>query len=173
MADLGVIGVNGLVTKRHIQFLGWYYTGIKLGFISLKTEFGIPWRWRCLHLGSLYNAKGVGKELSQGNPAIPSIKIEAKGRWRFRWKMLAGPRTLTLKCKQEINVSPRPSVIIKANPEIGINSDITTVATSGTDWVTIGPIAVNPTIIGATWVELHANADYQNAVCYFDNIKRT
>jgi hypothetical protein len=93
------------------------------------------------------------------------------GMWRFRWAVRVGVNNIQVNCKQEVNGSPRPSMIVKANPDVGLNSDTTASAGSSTGWVVIGPITVTATAVGPVWVELHNN--YQGAwatPAFFDHI---
>jgi hypothetical protein len=76
--------------------------------------------------------------------------------------------------KQAANASPRPSMVVKANPAIGLNTDTTGTAAAGAGWIVIGPITVNPTSDGATWVELRNNLEtVTRAYCYWDHIVTT
>lgn len=94
----------------------------------------------------------------EGSPATPSLEIAQPNQyWRFRWAVLSGTHTISVRVKQVANGTPRPSIVIKANPAIGVNSDVTEVAPSGADWVTIGPATVSPTSDGVLWVELWNN----------------
>lgn len=111
-------------------------------------------------------------DLTSGNPA-PSLRVQAPGKWRFRWAVKSGSRSIMIDVKQVSNTTPRPSVIVKANTAIGVNSDVTGTAGAGTGWVTIGPIAVTPSSDGALWVELWNNnpvLDYTNSDTYWDNV---
>jgi len=95
--------------------------------------------------------------------------------WRFRWRVRTGARSIQVNVKQAVNISPRPSLIVKANPGIGINADVTGTAASNTGWVVIGPVNITPSSDGAVWVELWNNYDAQvyQAPCYFDHIFAT
>lgn len=108
----------------------------------------------------------------EGNPATPCLRLDARGVWRFRWRVRAGSRSIQVNVKQAINLSPRPTLTVKANPAIGIAADVSATAGSSAGWIVLGPVAVTPTIDGATWVELRSNYDaqYLAAPCYFDHI---
>lgn len=109
----------------------------------------------------------------EGDPAPPCLQLNAgRDYWRFRWIVETGARTISINVKQTENVSPRPTLVVKANPDIGVNADVTETAPSGTGWVTIGPAAINPTSDGAVWVEVWNNID-GILPCYFDNIQQT
>jgi len=116
-----------------------------------------------------------GKDTSEGDPSQPSLRMDARGVYRFRWAFASGARTVAVNVKQEVNASPRPTLVVKANPAIGIAADVIETAGSSTNWITIGPANISPSADGATWVELHANYDgqYMSAPCYWDHIETT
>jgi len=100
--------------------------------------------------------------------------LDVRGTYRFRWTVAAGSRSISIDCKQAVNLSPRPRVTVLANPEIGVNADVQGSAASGTGWVTIGPIAVTPSSAGALWVILEALYDGQSGIpTYWDHIVTT
>jgi len=125
---------------------------------------------------------GLSKETTDGSPTAPSLKLDYPGSmWRFRWVVKTGNRSLTIAAKQNSTGSLyRPSVIIRKNPSIGLNADISASAPNGAGWVTIGPI--NFTVSGSdvVWVEMHNNNNswsmqswdgmLQPAPCWFDHI---
>lgn len=123
---------------------------------------------------------GISKETVEGSPSSPSLKISQNAIWRFRWAVQSGARTISIKCKQAINLSPRPTMTIKANSSIGINSDLIATASSNVGWVTIGPISFTAIGSGLIYVELSNNLiDYtddvnnggnSDSVTYFDHI---
>lgn len=155
MADLGSIGTLGEAAR-----LGTYP--------QAKPLF-----WRSIHVNGEYQARG-GRDNVEGNPFQPSLRIEMRGRFRFRWVLAVGARTISINVKQAVNLSPRPSLVVKANPETGIMADVETFAASGTGWVTIGPVAISPSAQGALWVELRSNYDGQSGIpCYWDDLRTT
>jgi hypothetical protein len=123
---------------------------------------------------------GVGRSDTEGFPSPPSILLEQPGVWRFRWQLNPGSQTISCYTKQEANSAPYPSMVVKANPSIGVNVDVSASAPSGTGWKKIGPITIVATSPGVVWVELCANYAGQDASsanplgpwypCYFDNI---
>ena len=110
---------------------------------------------------------------TEGTPLPPSINIPVKGMFRFRWSLKAGNRYISVSAKQPKNGTPRPTMVIKANPDIGVLNDVSGSAISGTGWVVIGPIYISPILDGVIWVELHNNYEGINEPCYFDNIITT
>ena len=116
-------------------------------------------------------AVGVVRSDSEGNPSTPSLAVPPGGFWRFKWGVLAGSQTISVDVKQASNTSPYPTVVVKANPAIGVSIDHTGTSTGGTGWVTIGPVTVSATSPGVLWVELHNNSTaYPAELAYFDNI---
>lgn len=123
---------------------------------------------------------GVQKSIAEGTPSQPSLWLPQPGAWRFRWQITSGNQTISVYCKQIENVAPYPSMVVKANPSIGVNSDVTGTSTGSTGWIKIGPITVTATNSGIVWVELRnnlrSNYDPENgnilpwAPCYFDNL---
>ena len=109
----------------------------------------------------------------EGTLEPPSINIPVNGMFRFRWAFGSGTRTISVSAKQPKNGTPRPTVVIKSNSSVGIPIDVSESAIPDNGWVTIGPITINPTTSGATWVELHNNYEGINEPCYFDNIITT
>lgn len=114
------------------------------------------------------------RDNTEGSPDPPSLRMNTKGRFRFRWTVIGGgARTVSVNVKQPINLSPRPTLTVKANPAIGVAADVSGTAPSGTSWVTIGPVVINPTIDGSLFVELSANYDGQYVPCWWDEIVTT
>lgn len=121
----------------------------------------------CVNLSGVTGPNGSSTGLSlqsmvfrndaEGNPAPPSLELRHPNFWRFRWALRIGTQTLRIQVKQVSNTNPRPSMVIKANPAVGLLADVSGSAPSGVDWVTIGPLVVTATAAGAVWVELHNN----------------
>ena len=152
MAALGTIGVKALLTKASpkIGQAGWDIL-------------------RCIVCGPNYEVVGMK------DPIEGILRMDARGMWRFRWLVLNGNRSVQVDVKQVVNLSPRPTMVIKANAAIGVNADITTTAGSSTGYITIGPTTINPSSIGAVWVELHNNYDgqYLSTPCFWKNVVMT
>lgn len=114
---------------------------------------------------------GVIEELVDGSPGPPCLKLAIPGFWRFRWAVASGSHTIQCDVKQVINASPRPTLVVIKNTDIGINADVIVTAGSSTGWITLGPATITPNATGAVWVELHNNyASLSNTPCYFDHI---
>jgi len=115
-------------------------------------------------------ACGIAESTTTGNPTPPSLKLTQPCYWRFRWSVKGGQRSISVLSLQVTNTNQRPSMVVKSNASIGIASDITAVAPSGTGWVTIGPINFTVNAAGIVWVELHNNNTYSYDPAYFDHI---
>jgi hypothetical protein len=154
MPDLGTIGTEHVAVKR------------SNGFCSLQV-------YRSLVCAGAILMSNSRRNDTEGFPIGPSLDISSHTCYRFRWAMDSGARTISCYVKHPSDGTPRPTLVVKANPAIGINADVTGTASSSTGWVQIGPITVNPTSDGATWVELWNNRDAQVDHCYFDTIQTT
>jgi hypothetical protein len=122
-------------------------------------------------------ANGV-QDTSEGDPALPCLRLQSKAVWRFRWAFASGTRTISVRVKQVLNIAPYPTLTVKANPSIGIATDVTATAGAGANWKTIGPVTITPSANGATWVELSNNqyglkGNEYGEHCFFDHIVKT
>lgn len=173
---------NSAMSLSDIQALENYFAAQYLFFVNDDTE-GLPtnderpvkYAIQGIDTGLGGLTVGVRREDVEGNPAPPCLAIDIPGHHRFRWGVLAGTRTISIDTKQVSNVTgKRPRIIVKANPEIGVNADVVGDAGAGTGWTTIGPLTVTPTSDGVLWVELW-NMDTQTfeSPAYFDHLVRT
>lgn len=142
-----------------------YLKGISLGGVSAWNGDSFA-----RHLQT-----GVRKESVDGNPAAPCLALDYPGFWRFRWGVKAGTRSLWVNAKQVSNVAgKRPSMVVKANPAIGVSTDVAVAAGSTAGWTTVGPATVTPTDTGVLWVELWNNdTDTFKSPAFFDHIVAT
>ena len=99
---------------------------------------------------------GVSRYNLDGSPAAPCLLMRQPGYWRFRWGVEAGNRTISIRVKQVANVEPFPSLVLKANPAVGIDADIVEVSDGGAGWVTITSSFLC-IAAGVIWVELRNN----------------
>lgn len=113
---------------------------------------------------------GVEISNTEGLPAPPSLLIRGPSLWRFRWVLHTSINTIQVDVKQAANIAVRPSIVVKANPDCGVNADSSSSAASSAGWVTIGPLTVSPSGVGAVFVELHNNVVTQWADCFFKNL---
>jgi hypothetical protein len=112
----------------------------------------------------------------EGTPGPPCLALIGPTMFHFRWSLHSGDNTLSIKCKQEINADPRPTVTVKANSSCQVYSDVVATAAPGTGWVMVTvPVTALCTVFSsnAVIVELRNNyiASYQT--CYWDDISTT
>ena len=175
MANLGTIGTLGCLTKSTRVGNPAQQSG---GIPGCRTKSMIvgrpPMRLQSLVVGREHLAIG-GEDISIGLLTAPSIRFDASGRWRFRWLLAVGTRTIQVNALHSINQNPRPSLFIAASPAISIPVDVEAFAPPGTGTVTIGPVLLNITTQGVVWVELRCNlvTNVGFFPCYFDKIVRT
>ena len=100
---------------------------------------------------------GVNEDMTIGNPSPPSLRLDIPGFWRFRWTVPLGSHTVSVLTMQNSTGSYRPSMVVKANKVLGLNTDVVASASYVPGWTTIGPIAFTVTSSVVVWVELHNN----------------
>jgi hypothetical protein len=109
----------------------------------------------------------------EGSGGPPCVVFEKPGRYRFRWPVDPGERTITVDCKYAPDAAPRPTLRIRANTEIGVNADLVATAPAGSGWVTIGPLSITPSEKGGVWVELEGLSRADGFSARFDNVVAT
>jgi len=177
VADLGSIALSGYTTRSTAVYPAWVNNGAaKVFTTSSCTGYAPSFRNR----GPVVNGEpyvlavgGSGSHSTDGTVTPPSLRLDAAGVFRFRWSVINGNRSIQVFVKQPLNLSPRPLLRVKANPAIGVMSDGTSVAASGTDWVSTGTVAISPTSNGAVWVHLENRVDGQTSPCFWDRIVTT
>ena len=157
MAALGNIGVKGFQTK------------VSPDLTPVARQMGLSQ----IVCGTDVYALG-GKDAGTGSPA-PAMRLDGNYRFRFRWRVASGTRTVQCQVMQAANASPRPTIIVRANPSVGVNADVVATAGAGTGWVTAGPVTITPSSNGAVWVEIWNNLRWQagGAPLFIDNITVT
>jgi len=175
VADLGTIARSGTTAQEILFGEAWSNTGAHQAMPVLDSGSYAPrYGFRSIVVGNsdvlIVNSGSVNTE---GDPDVPSFVMGAQGTFRFRWSVINGNRSISVRVKQAENREPRPLLRVKANPAIGVLSDGTAVAASGTGWVTVGTVAVSPTLNGALYVILENRYDGQVAPCYWDHIVTT
>ena len=143
---------NFFVTNRSLPVSSsvvGFLTGICLGNNSPNGDDG---------MGLRSFSPVVTQSFSEGNPTTPCLEITQPGYWRFRWVVKPGQRRISVRVKQ-IKAFPnmRPTMVIKSNPLVGLNSDAIVTAPDGIDWTVIGPYVFTATNAGVVFVELHNN----------------
>lgn len=160
MADLGSIGTGGKGGAVITAPIGQYipqYARRKIVFAGGLTP------------APLY---GISKDTSDGNPTQPSMKITHRGEFRFEWVVSSGSRTISVDCRQILNMTPYPRMRVLANAALGVTEQSASAA-SGTGWKTIGPISVSPSADGVLVVVLENLLDRPDSVCNFDKLVTT
>jgi len=113
---------------------------------------------------------GVTKSLAEGNPATPVLQLTQVSMWKFRWVVKPGQRRISVRTKQ-IRYYPgwRPTMTIKANPNVGLNSDAVITANDNVDWVIMQHV-FTATGTDVVFVELRNNLFIDGYPAYFDHI---
>lgn len=157
MADLGSIGTQGAIVYQNADLAP--RQTVHRG-VCIAGRFDV----KILVMG--------GQDVSIGNAAQPSLRMDGKGFFRLYWTVKSGSRNFSVTVKQAVNASPRPRVTIVKNTGIGVNADATGSAGSSTGFTTIGPINVTPFSDGVLEVRLENLLDAQIGAfpCYWDDI---
>jgi hypothetical protein len=117
---------------------------------------------------------GMSKETSEGSPNSPCIRLEFPSFWRFRWVVKPGQRQIAVRVKQAKTFpDQRPKLVVKANANVGLTSDLEAVAPEGTDWVVLGPIIFTATGTDMVYVEVHNRLQISFTPMFFDHIVAT
>lgn len=151
MADLGVIG-----TKGHKSANAW----------NVGQYIPQFWRGKITIGDTVYREQA--KYTDDGSPLQPSLRMTKAGMFAFRWPVSAGTRTLQVSVKNALGVTPYPTLTIKANTEIGVNTDVVGTAIAGTGWQTIGPLTVSPSADGVLLVLFESRVDRQDSDVRWD-----
>jgi hypothetical protein len=115
-----------------------------------------------------------GRDDTEGNLQPPSFRLEGPGRvFLTRWPVSPGNRTVSIDVKYTPNEAPRPRLIVRANPEVGVVADVTGEAPSGTGWVTIGPLTVAVSQAGALEIFLEVQHPAVDGAAWWDNLQVT
>ena len=113
---------------------------------------------------------GAEYEAVEGSPAPPSLALKENGYWRFRWLVGTGNRSITVFVKQASNLSPRPTLKLRANAAVGLVADVVTTAASSVTWTAMTAAFVC-TGTGVIWVEMWNNTlQLPQDPAYFDRI---
>lgn len=107
-----------------------------------------------------------GRDDADGHEEAPSLRLATLGSYRFRVAIDAGSRSLRVFARQPVTGQPRPRMVVRANPEIGLLTDQSMSAPSGSGWVEIGPISFTASQHGGVWVEFWNPA--ARWPCWFD-----
>lgn len=111
---------------------------------------------------------GSGIDESVGNPA-PSLRIAGGGVYARRLKVAAGAREVRVQALQPKDGRARPRIRVKANPAIGVTSDIVGTSASGAGWNQI-TVSLTASAAGGVWVILENPEPRLESSCWFDNL---
>jgi hypothetical protein len=136
---------------------------------ALGIDMGGNSSWEGTNTSERHFQIGAYRSNTQGTPLAPCLALDFWGFWRFRWAVGPGNRSLTAFAKQVSNVANRPSIVLKANPDVGLVADVTAVMGSSTDWIA-ATAAFVATGTGMVWVELHNNCLGIPDTCFFDRV---
>jgi hypothetical protein len=111
----------------------------------------------------------------EGKVTPPSQRQGRPGVLRdVRWPVQAGARTISIDVKAPAGSgTDLARLIVKANPEVGLGTDLVGIAPVGTGWVTIGPLSFTATAIGVLEVWRERRDDMMDAELYWDNLQVT
>jgi hypothetical protein len=179
MANLGTIGIIGgqkvKLTKASTETNKRAGTGIGVNLLTVgniagqkvkltKATVQLGWtyvlyrpRMICIGGGISDRLWFGSKNTTDGSASQPCLDFsDCNALFRFRWAVTTGTRTLSVKCANISGLTPYPTVTIRANKSIGVNSDVVGTAIAGTGWQTIGPLSVSPSSNGVLLVELYS-----------------
>lgn len=197
MANLGAIGRDGVTGNQYRlkasqePHKGGVGNGVALGGVGRDGVLNNEYRLRAaLSPGwnfVLYRPRFIGigggisdrlwfgqKNTTDGSPSQPCLEFtDANALFRFRWIVQAGTRTLSISVANISGLTPYPTMTIRANAAIGVNSDAVGTAGSGTGWQTIGPLSVSPSSDGVLLVELYSGGINANNIrtVRWDNVR--
>lgn len=110
---------------------------------------------------------GAGIVADEGNPA-PSYKFPRYGILNIRLAVAAGSRVVSAQVKQPNASATRPFLRVLANPDIGLNTNLTSTAGVLTGWQGLA-LGFTATQNGGVIAQL-CNAD-PSLPCWFDNVQ--
>lgn len=99
---------------------------------------------------------GFARDNAVGRTSPPSGFMPYVGYIFFEWSVNPGANTLTVSVLQPQNSAPFPTMVAKANSDIGLLADVTGTSPGSTDWSDIS-ITIVAVSAGAVDVELHNN----------------
>jgi hypothetical protein len=111
---------------------------------------------------------GAGRSDTEGSPAPASMNLAVRSALRSRANVKAAARSMRIDVKQAVNLIPHPTLVIRRNPAVGLEEDVTATASAGTGWVTI-TASFTAAADGAVWFEPGNNLD-GHFPCHFDNL---
>lgn len=115
-------------------------------------------------------AFGAARDDTRGKTAVPSLRMTRAGRFEFLWPVEAGARSISVQALQVTPSTPRPQLIVKANPAVGLAADLVATASAGASWVTVGPVSFTAAAAGTLRVELWCLAPGTQVECWWDDV---
>ena len=110
-----------------------------------------------------------GCDLSDGYDSGPSLRLGTLGHFRLRLPVESGQLSVSVYAKQPVADQPRPRLVVRSNPEIGLAEDMAQTALGGNGWLKIGPITFVASQRGGVWLELWNPSN--GWPCWFDKIE--
>lgn len=110
-----------------------------------------------------------GRDDGDGDDSPPCLLVLKGGRFRFRFPVAAGNRSLSVRAKETSGLVARPQLVVRANAAVGIATDLVTTAPAGTGWVALGPLEFVASAKGAIVVELVSHGVAHEGECRWDH----
>lgn len=114
--------------------------------------------------------QGSGIDASVGSPG-PSLRLAGNSVFTVIVRVPAGERTIQCAAIQPTSTRARPVMRVKANPAIGLNSDLVVTGDNSASWNTLVTAAFTATANGGVRVELLNPDPRGDAYAWFDNIR--
>lgn len=116
------------------------YEWISISGIRPHTDFPVVGSYSRVGISSVVqvgsNSVSVLRRVEHDGASDPPSLQMSYGRWPIDWPVDPGLRTFQIQCKHS-GLVPVPRVVIQANPDLGVFSDVVAEAQNITDWHTI------------------------------------
>lgn len=160
MADKGNVGTLSQIGHKAYGYFP--YGGLYLHGVMIQT--------RVVHVVN------AARDDVIGNPVGPSQRQDGSGiigpdRNAILWPIHeVGTRTFNIDVKYTPDVSPRPRIIAKANPEVGLLADLVDEAVSSAGWQTL-TVSFSALAVGIVEVWREVPSGYADARTWWDNVR--
>lgn len=160
MSDLGSIGT--LSNVGHKGYGYFPYGGLYLHGVMIQS--------RIVHVTNALRDDAIG------NPVGPSQRQDGSGilgpdGMAILWPIHeAGTRTFNIDVKYIPDIAPRPRIIAKANPEVGLLTELIDEAASSASWQTL-TVSFSAIAVGVVEVWREVPSGYQDARTWWDNAR--
>jgi len=170
-ANLSGVAFRSYINNRTIN----YGANAEVGFIKGISIGGPTSVDGSDSIGIRHLQTAITRSSVEGSPSSPCLELLYPGMWRFRWIVKPGQRQILVRTKQirTFSTGSRPTMTVKANSKVGLNTNLTATASISTDWTSIGPITFTSTGTDALWVELRNNLMFTLSPAFFDHITVT